>query len=387
MEGKKKVKSITKADVSEKNKTVTDADARIKKIEEESEYYAAKEGSRKLRRIAIFLVAIIAIIWLLSLIGGSGGGNIGSGLDKASDATVYIENYNGSELTTSGSGFVYKKSKGNAYILTNYHVVSGSTSIRVIFSNDSKANATFVGGDQSADIAVISVPAAKAKRVAKIGSSRKLKVGSTVFAIGSPAGNNFKNTVTKGIISGKDRLVTVSNGGSSHNIRLIQTDADMDYGNAGGPLCNSKGQVVGIVSPNLVRNDLRGTSFAIPIEDTIRKVATMDKKQVTQLPYIGIRMVNLSDDSSLDYYGLASKLNTKLNRGVVVESIVANSPAEGKLKVADIITKINDEDVDNIAYLRYVLSKYKAGDKVTFTVERNGKFRTLSIILDAKGGN
>ena len=387
MEGKKKVKSITEADVNEKHKTVKDVDARVRKIEEEADYYAANEGVRKLKKIAIFLVGIIVIIWLLSLISNGIGGNTGSSLDKASDATVYIENYNGTELATSGSGFVYKKNKGSAYILTNYHVVSGSTSIRVVFSDDNKADATFVGGDQNADIAVISVSAVKAKRVAKLGSSRKLKVGSPVFAIGSPAGAKFKNTVTSGIISGKNRLVSVSNGGSSHNIKLLQTDAAMDYGNAGGPLCNNKGQVIGMNSPQLVKENLKGTNFAISIEDVIRKVKTIKKGTVTERAYIGIKMINLSDDSSLDYYGLISKLNTKLTRGVVVESIVANSPADGKLKVADIITKINDEDVDNIAYLRYVLSKYNAGDKITLVVERNGKFKTLSIILGAKGNN
>ena len=382
MEEKKKVKSIKEAEISEK-----DRKEKIRKIEMDDDYDYENEGRRKLKKILFFLLGIIFIIWLLSIFANRGS-NIASGINKVYDATVYIENYNGAELVNAGSGFVYRKSKGIAYILTNYSVISGNTSIRVVFSNDKKVDAKYIGGDQYSDIAVLSVPATHVKRVAKIGSSKKVKVGSTVFAIGSPAGNAYRGTVTKGILSGKNRLVNVSvNGGASHNMKLLQTDADMDYGNSGGPLCNSKGQVIGMNSLKLVKETINGTNFAIAIEDVMRRIKLFETGVTTEKPYIGIKMVNLSDDSSLNYYGLSKKLNTTLTQGVVVESIVKGSSADGKLKVADIITKINDESVFNMSYLRYELSKYSVGDKVKITVERNGKYKDISIKLGSKSDN
>ena len=380
MEEKKKVKSIKEAEISEKSNK-----DKIKKIESDNDYY--DDGIGKLKKILFFLLGIIFIIWLLSLF-SNGNGDINSGINKIYDATVYIENYNGADLVNTGSGFVYKKSRGLAYILTNYSVISGNDSIRVVLSNDKKVDAKYIGGDQYSDIAVLSIPATHVKQVAKIRSSRKIKVGATVFAIGSPSGSNYRGTVTKGILSGKDRLVNVAvNGGTSHNMKLLQTDAAMDYGNSGGPLCNSKGQVIGMNSLKLVKEDITGTNFAIAIEDVMRRIKLFENGTTTKKPYIGIKMVNMSDDSSLDYYGLTKKLNTTLTQGVVVESIVEGSSADGKLKVADIITKINDESISNMSYLRYELSKYSVGDKVIITVERNGKYQDISLQLGSKSDN
>lgn len=382
MEEKKKVKSIAAGRLSEKE------EKHIVKVKDTDDYVYDEryEFRRRLRNLAIFLFAIIIVIGLLSLIGKGGSSDISSGINKINDATVYIENYNGSELVTNGSGFVYKKSKGKAYILTSYRVISGSDFIRVNFSNDTKADAKYVGGDQYSDIAVLSVPAAKVKSVAKIGSAKKMSLGSKVFTIGSPAGD-YRGTITKGILSGKDRLVKTTTGSDSRTIKLLQTDARVDYGNDGGPLCNSKGAVIGMISSNVVKDDIKGTNFAISIEDIMRKVKSFEKGKTTEKPYIGITMVNLSDTSSLDYYGLSKKINTKLSKGVVVESVVGGSAASGKLKEADIITKINGNSVDNMSYLRYELSNHSVGDKVTLTVERNGKTIDVSIKLGSKGNN
>ena len=214
-----------------------------------------------------------------------------------------------------------------------------------------------------------------------------MSLGSTVFTIGSPAGENYRGTVTRGILSGKDRLVKTSTESDSRTLKLIQTDTVMDYGNDGGPLCNSKGAVIGMISSNVVKDEIKGTNFAIAIEDIMHKVKSFEKGNTTQKPYIGITMVNLSDTSSLDYYGLSKKINTKLSKGVVVESVVSGSAASGKLMVGDIITKINDNSVDNMAYLRYELSNQSVGDKVTLTVERNGKIRNITIKLGSKSNN
>ena len=385
MEEKKKVKSITAREVVEnEDKVVKKTSNKTYDFDDYDERY---EFKRKMRNIAIFLFGIIIVIGLLSLIKGGGGSDISAGINRISDATVYIENFNGSELVTTGSGFVYKKSKGNAYILTSYRVISGSDYIKVTFSNDIDADAKYVGGDQYYDIAVLSVPAAKAKEVAKIGSAKKMSLGAKVFTIGSPAGDEYRGTVTRGVLSGKDRLVKTSTESDSRTIKLLQTDTAMDYGNDGGPLCNSRGAVIGMNSSNVVKDEIKGTNFAISIEDIMRKVKSFEKGNTTQKPYIGITMVNLSDTSSLDYYGLSKKINTQLSKGVVVESVVSGSSASGKLKVADIITKINDNSVDNMAYLRYELSNHSVGDKVVFTVERNGKLRNITIKLGSKGNN
>lgn len=308
------------------------------------------------------------------------------GIKKVYDATVYIENYKNGKLFVSGTGFVYKKESGKGYILTNYHVVNGSSSLKVSFSDDFKVDAKYVGGDQYLDIAIISIDDSAVKQVAKLCSSTSSVLGDTVFTVGSPVGDEYRGTVTRGILSGKDRLVTVAvNGGADDYVmKLLQTDAAMNPGNSGGPLCNVNGEVIGMNSLKLVKNEVEGMGFAISIEDIKGHLDTFEKGEKIKRPYLGISMVNLENQEALEYYGLSKKIVTKLEKGVVIEEVQSGTSADGNLMTGDIIIKLNGTKVDNMAYLRYELFKHEVGDKVVFTVERDGKLVDAAINLKEK---
>ena len=181
---------------------------------------------------------------------------ISSGIENVYDSVVVVENYQKLKLAGIGSGFIYD-SKG--YILTNHHVIDGASEIKVKLMDGETLVATVIGSDEYADIAVIKIDSSYVKRVAKIGNSSKMKVGDTVFTIGSPLSVDYAGTVTRGILSGKDRMVAVSVGNSSTNdwiMNVMQTDAAINPGNSGGPLCNVSGEVIGVNSMKIVKSEI-----------------------------------------------------------------------------------------------------------------------------------
>ena len=312
--------------------------------------------------------------------------SINLGINNVFDATVYIENKKTNKSLISGTGFVYKKDSGNGYILTNYHVVSDSKSLEVSFSNGKKALARYVGGDKYLDIAVISVDDIYVKQIAKFISSSSLQLGDTVFTVGSPVGSDYTGTVTRGILSGKNRFVSVSVGNASNDyvMKLIQTDAAMNPGNSGGPLCNINGEVIGINSLKLVKEEVEGIAFAIPIEDIRNHLDDFEAGKKISRPYLGITMFNLNNSEAMNYYGFNKKITTKRKNGVVVESVLSGTSADGRLEVGDIIVKLGKSSIKDMAYLRYELFKYKVGDKVKFVVERDGKLVDVLLKLQKK---
>ena len=347
--------------------------------------------------LVVFICGIVLTIFTFSCFGGFSDktaktlievndNGISAGINKVYDSTVYIENYKDKKVSVSGTGFIYKKDSGKAYILTNYHVVGSSSSLKVILSDDNSVDAIFVGGDEYLDIAVISISDKYVKNVVKLGSSNKAVLGDTVFTVGSPVGDEYRGTVTRGILSGKDRLVAVSVSGGTDDyvMKLLQTDAAMNPGNSGGPLCNINGEVIGMNSLKLVKNEVEGLGFAIPIEDILAHLDTFEKGDSIKRPYLGISMVNLNNKDAVSYYGLSKKINTKLDKGVVVENVQKGTSADGKLEVGDIVTKVNRKEVVNMAYFRYELFKHEVGDKVTLTVERNGRLMDIIIALREK---
>lgn len=306
---------------------------------------------------------------------------ISAAVEKVYDAVVMIKNYQGSKLASTGSGFVYKTDEKYGYIMTNEHVVENATKVSVVMTNEKEIEATKLGGDEYLDIAVLRIPVSEVLKVATIGSTEKLKLGDTIFTIGSPVGEEYYNTVTSGIISGIDRLVTVSvNSQSDWIMKVSQVDAAINPGNSGGPLMNSNGEVIGVNSMKLVDSSIEGMGFSIKIEDAMAHVDELEKSQTIERPMLGIKLLNTSDTRTLASYGITIPDN--ITSGIVVVEVVDGSGAsKSGLKKGDVITKIDKEEVMNAAYLKYVLYKYSVGDKITITYNRSGKEHTTTVTL------
>lgn len=301
---------------------------------------------------------------------------ISESVEKINDAVVVIEGYTNESLAGTGSGFVYDKDEDYAYIMTNHHVIDGYDDILITYSDDSTTEAEIVGSDSYADIAVLKVDVSTILSVAELGKSSDLKVGDTVFAVGSPMGKEFKNTATKGILSGKDRLVSVDD----YILNVMQTDAAINPGNSGGPLCNVNGEVIGVNNLKIVEDTVEGLGFSIPIEDAIKYANSLREDGVVTRPYIGVSMLNASNTLQLRYAGI--NINKNITDGVVVVGVEDDSPAdEAGLKRGDVITKIGDYEVSTIAEFRYRLYNYEVNEEIEIEINRSGKDKTLKITL------
>lgn len=309
--------------------------------------------------------------------------SIADAVEKVYDAVVVIESYNNDTLKSTGTGFVYKKTGGKGYIMTNNHVVDGANNVKIIYSNGTTTTADILGKETYSDIAVLTVKDDTVLSVVSLGDSTKMRLGDTVFTIGSPLGSEYSGTVTRGILSNKDRLVAVSlTSGSTSDwiMKVLQTDAAINPGNSGGPLLNINGEVIGINSLKLVENEIEGMGFAIPIEDAIYYAEILEKGEKISRPYIGIGMLDISNPYSLRYYGI--NIDSSVTSGVVITEVEKNSPAyKAGLQKGDVIYQINDEDVNSIAEFRYVLYKSRPGDTITLKYYRGADKKSVNVKL------
>ena len=310
--------------------------------------------------------------------------SISNAVNKVYDAVVVVEGYSNDKLSSTGTGFVYKKKDNKAYIMTNNHVVAKCDKVKVLFTNGDELETTLVGADTYSDIAVLTVKDSDKIISATMGESSKSKVGDTVFTVGSPEGSDYAGTVTKGILSGKDRLVEValSNSNTSdYYMKVMQTDAAINPGNSGGPICNTNGEVIGITNMKLVDSSVEGMGFAIPIEDAIEYAKSLEENGKVARPYIGISMLDISNSYYLWQAGIM--LPSNVDSGVAIYTVEANSPAEkAGLKKGDIITKIDDTKITSLAKFRYELYKHKPNDQIKITYIRNGKEEKATVTLE-----
>ncbi len=305
---------------------------------------------------------------------------ISDSVDKIYDAVVLVQNYVNEQLYSTGTGFVYKVDSKYGYLLTNYHVIKNNDSIRLVMSDDTVVDATYLGGDQYMDIAVLRIDKQYVKKVAEIGSSSDMKLGDTVFTVGTPVDYQFRGTVTRGILSGKDRLVTVSlDDNNNYVMKVLQTDAAINPGNSGGPLVNSNGEVIGINSSKLVTTEIEGMGFAIPIDDIVDKLETFEKGEEIERPLLGISMVNATETYTL--YRLGIMLDEDITSGVVVVAVQSGSSADGVFEKGDVITKVDGVEVKSDAYLKYELFKHEVGDTITITFRRGKDERSVQVTL------
>ena len=309
--------------------------------------------------------------------------SIAQSVEKVYDSVVVVESYKDNSLYSTGTGFAYKKTGNKVYIMTNNHVISGSTNVKLFLSDGSEVDAKIVGSDTYSDIAVLSIEQNDKIKVATLATENENSVGDTVFAVGAPEGSEYAGTVTKGILSGKDRLVEVSFSGntSDYFMSVLQTDAAINPGNSGGPLCNSNGEVIGITNMKLVDSSVEGMGFAIPIKDALYYAEILETEGKVTRPYIGISMMDITENS---YYLWRANISIPENvkDGVVIYMVEKKSPAENAgLQKGDVILKIGNSKVSSLAEFRYELYKHKVGEEVNITVNRNGKEEIIKIKL------
>lgn len=308
---------------------------------------------------------------------------ISSGIENVYDAVVVVENYQNGKLVGIGSGFIYDI-KG--YIMTNHHVIDEANEIKVKLTSGDNVVASVVGSDEYADIAVIKIADTYIKRVAKLGDNSKMKVGDTVFTIGSPISIDYAGTVTRGILSGKNRMVAVSVSNSSSSdwiMNVMQTDAAINPGNSGGPLCNINGEVIGINSMKIVKSEIEGIGFAIPIEDAVEYAKLIISGEKIKRAYLGISMIDLTvSNQYLKQQGIT--IDESVTSGVVVVSTEKDGPsAKAGLEKGDVVVKIGKYDVTSVAELRYYLYKYKPKDTIEIKAIRGKTNKTFKVTLGA----
>jgi len=323
-------------------------------------------------------------------------------VDKVKDAVVSIITYsansqnslfgygesdtdtNTEQVSSQGSGVIYKKDGEYAYIVTNTHVINGAKKVDIRLADGTKVPGEIVGTDTYSDIAVVKISSEKVSAVAEFGDSSKLTVGETAIAIGSPLGSEYANTVTQGIVSSLNRTVSLkSEDGQAISTKAIQTDTAINPGNSGGPLINIQGQVIGITSSKIATNggtSVEGLGFAIPSNDAIKIIEQLENNGKVTRPALGIQMVNLSNLSTTDLQKL--KLPDSITSGVAVRSVQSNMPANGHLEKYDVITKVDGNPITSATELQNALYSHSVGDEMTITYYRNGKEETTTIKLD-----
>ena len=262
-----------------------------------------------------------------------------------------------------GSGFIIS---ADGYVLTNHHVVDGADSIIVTLTDKRELTAKLIGSDQRTDVALVKVEA-KGLPILKIGDPQALRVGEWVVAIGSPFG--LENSVTAGIVSAKGR-------DTGDYLPFIQTDAAVNPGNSGGPLLNTRGEVVGINSQIYSRTGgFMGLSFAIPIDVAMDVQQQLREKGRVERGRIGVSIQEITRD-------LADSFRLPRPAGALVSSVEAGGPAAvGGIVQGDVIVRFNDRAVENSADLPRIVAAARPGSRVEVEIYRDGTPRSLSVTL------
>jgi len=294
------------------------------------------------------------------------------------------------ESTSAGSGIIVSSDNEYLYIATNNHVIDGAKTLTVTFANDATVSAEVKGTDPSIDLAVVKVALKNIEsstmeviKMATIGNSDELRVGEASIAIGNALG--YGQSVTMGVISALDRVVTVADSSSSisYTAELIQTDAAINPGNSGGALLNARGEVIGINSVKYADTDVEGIGYAIPMSTAtpiIEELITKEKVDASNSSYLGIGGVDVTKEVSATY---------NMPTGVYVAQVFENTAAEKYGIIAgDIITKFDGKEITSMDSLTSTLQYYAAGTTVEITVMRahNGQYQeqVLEVVLGKK---
>lgn len=285
----------------------------------------------------------------------------------------------------TGSGVVYKIENGEAYIVTNNHVIEEAEKLEITLADGSKKEASLIGSDIWTDLAVIKVDADGIETVADFGDSEVLKQGETVIAIGNPLGLDFYGSVTVGVISGTDRAVPVDlngDGTEDWQSEVLQTDAAINGGNSGGALVNLNGDLIGINSMKIASEQVEGLGFAIPINTVIPIIKQLEENGEVVRPAMGISLLDLTDIPAF-YQAQTLELPEGITTGVVVAEVTeGSSAAEAGMKQYDVIYEMDGEKIESVIDLRqHLYTKTAVGDTLNVKVYRAGKTVELNLVL------
>jgi len=285
------------------------------------------------------------------------------GVDKGNPQSLAFWTKNGFEVL-----------REDGYIVTNYHVINGASSVKVTLYNGDTYDATVIGGDSDYDVAVLKINAAGLTPVT-LGNSADVNVGDSVLAIGNPLGE-LTFSMSGGYVSSCNRAINVD--GTPFN--MIQVDCSINPGNSGGPLMNLYGEVVGIVSAKYSTyssTTVEGLGFAIPIDD-VKSIITdiMENGAVTGKAYMAVTVGTMNSQ-------MAAQYSIDIDQGVFVYSVVKGGAGDkAGLRLGDVITKMGDTTLTSRQDLSAALKSYRAGDTATLTVFRDGSYITTDITFD-----
>lgn len=319
-------------------------------------------------------------------------------VDQVAEAVVGVINmqnasfYNDTEAEQdeegeagTGSGVIYKKDNGKAYVVTNYHVIAGAGQVEVSLIDGTRVPAELLGEDPLTDLAVLVMDDEMTTKVADFGNSDTVRTGEPVIAIGNPLGLQFSGCVTQGIISGTDRSIPVDvngDGTPDWHADVMQTDAAINPGNSGGALINIQGKVIGINSMKIAQSAVEGIGLAIPVNSAIPIINDLEQHGKVKRPYFGVSIGSLSDVSSY-HWQQTLKLPKEVHAGVYVTSVAPNSPAgKAGLKEYDVIVGLDGEEVKDVIGLRkHLYNEKKVGDQMEVIFYRGKEKQSTTVDL------
>lgn len=316
---------------------------------------------------------------------------LGGNSKNKSNNNSNSNNSNSGDLKTAstGSGVIYKKTGNTAYVVTNNHVVRGAKKLAVILSDGTNVNAEVVGTDVWTDLAVLKISGDNVTTTMDFANSDDIAVGETAFAIGSPLDLSFSNTVTKGIVSAVNRQIPMDvdgDGTVDWNQTVIQTDAAINPGNSGGALINNEGKLIGINESKIAKAtssvSAEGIGFGIPSNEVKLITEQLEKSGKVVRPAMGVQLVSVN---TIANDTVKSELKYEGKQGVVVRLVESGTPAaKAGLEKYDVITKLNDTEVKDVAAVRkFLFEKAKIGDTVKVTYYRGGQEKTTEIVVQA----
>jgi len=314
-------------------------------------------------------------------------------VDKVNEAVVGIVNLQESNFWSesaqeagTGSGVVYKKANGKAFIVTNHHVIEGASGLEVSLSDGTRVKARALGSDVWTDLAVLEIDGDHVEKVAEFGNSDNVKLGEPVIAIGNPLGLQFSGSVTQGIISGLNRSIPIDvnqDGVPDWHADVMQTDAAINPGNSGGALVNINGEVIGINSMKIAQSAVEGIGLSIPITSAKPIIEDLEAYGEVRRPFLGVGNLRALSEISSYHRQQTLHLPDDVEEGVAILQVLPNTPAaEAGLKELDVIVEFDGEKIDSVIALRkYLYNEKEIGDTLEVTYYRNGEKQTATLRL------